>query len=93
MPYLGSTTRIRNTMTDYDGKTPLTPDNQEIKIYDSAGVLKHTTTNPTLDSIGIYHVDYTIPSDAKPGNWRVIWKVEKAGKPTIGVFTFNVTAP
>ena len=92
MPYLGGTVRIKNTLTDYDG-SKLTPDSQEVKIYDPVGGLKHTETSPTLESEGVYYVDYTIPSDGEEGGWKVVWKAVKGGKPNINVFIFEVSAP
>jgi len=92
MPYKGSTVRIRNTLKDYDN-SPLTPDSQEVKIYDPDSILKETITSPTLESTGIYHVDYTIPSDGKDGNWKVVWRAVKGAKPHLDVFTFSVSTP
>ena len=92
MPYKGSTVRIRNVMKDFDD-SPLTPESQEVKIYDPEGTLKETITSPTLESTGIYYMDYTIPSDGKEGNWKVIWTATKGVKPHLDVFTFSVSTP
>jgi len=92
MPYRGSTIRIRNTLRDFDDSY-LTPDSQEVKVYDPDGTLKETITSPTLESTGIYYVDYTIPSDGKDGNWKVVWRAIKGTKPHLDVFTFSVATP
>lgn len=92
MPYQGTTVRIKNTLTDYDG-SKLTPDSQEVKIYDPDDTLKDTNTNPTLESEGVYYVDYTIPSDGKEGTWKVVWKAVKDSKPNIDISTFDVSVP
>jgi len=92
MVYKGSTVRIKATLTDYDG-TALTPDSQEVKIYDSNGILRENNTSPTNLSEGVYCVDYTVPEDAVEGTWKVVWKAVKEMKPHINVLNFEVTAP
>lgn len=75
LPYQGSTIRIKNTLTDYDG-SPLTPDSQDVRFYDPDGNLRFFTTSPTLESVGVYYVDYKIgrselASDAAAGQKNV----------------------
>lgn len=93
MPYQGTTVRIKNTLTDYDGSA-LTPDSQEVRIYDPDGTeVSGSPFMPTLESEGVYYVDYTIPADGKTGKWKVVWKAVEGTKPNIDVFTFDVSAP
>ena len=70
--YLGSTPRIRITWRDIDGSL-MTPTSQEWKIYDPAGELKYTETNPTEESAGVYYIDYPIDTEEKAGIWKVIF--------------------
>jgi len=91
MVFLGSVIRIQNTITDFDG-TSLTPDSQEIKIYDPDGTLKTTDTSPTLEETGVYYVQYDIDSSDKAGTWKVVWKVTKSLKSSVEVFVFLVEA-
>lgn len=88
MPRLGETVRILASMTDYDGEA-LTPDTQEIKIYDPGGVLKHTETSPTKKDEGLYHVLYTFPEEGAVGTWVAKWKITKSG----AVRTRNLSVP
>jgi len=92
MVKLGSTIRIRNKIYDFDGVTPLTPDSQEVKIYDAEGILKETITDPTLESEGVYYVDFNI-ENSPDGNWKVVWKVTKGTKSDVETKTFLVEAP
>jgi uncharacterized protein YfaS (alpha-2-macroglobulin family) len=88
---LGETVKITNDVTDFDGNA-LTPDSQEITIYDPNGVLKDTNTSPQ-GSAGSYFITYTIPSDGKAGDWKVLWKVVKGTDTGIEPFWFNVDEP
>jgi len=76
MPRLGETIRILASMTDFDGD-PLTPDTQEVKIYDPGGALKHTETSPTKKADGLYYIVYTFPGDGTTGSWTANWKIVK----------------
>jgi len=76
MPRLGETVRILASMTDYDGEA-LTPDTQEVKVYDAGGALKQTETSPTKKADGLYYILYTFPGDGAVGNWTVNWKIVK----------------
>ena len=89
MVYKGSTIRIRNTITDFDGN-PMDPDSQEIKIYDSKGSLKATLTTPTKEDIGKYYIDYTVPEDGEAGSWKVVWRIDKGGQAAVEVLRFAV---
>ena len=97
MPFQGTTVRIKNTLTDYDG-SPLTPDSQEVRIYDTDGIeVDYGDTNeyftPDLESEGVYFIDYIIPADGKVGKWKVNWKAIKELEPNIDTFTFVVISP
>jgi len=62
-----------------------------ITIKDPAGTTKAESQPMSNDSIGEYHYDYAIPSDATPG----VWDVEvtaSSGKPSIERHTFTVEA-
>ena len=88
---LGETVRIKNTITDFDGNL-LTPDSQEVTIYDPQGTLKETNTSPS-GSAGSYYVEYTLPSDSVKGDWKVVWKAVKGATTGIEAFWFNVNEP
>lgn len=96
MPYLGTTIRLRNTLTDYDG-SPLTPDSLEVRIYDSEGTevtgSPFTSPDVKLESEGVYYLDYTIPTDGKAGKWKAKWTAVKAEKPNIDTINFPVSSP
>ena len=89
MVYKGSTIRIRNTITDFNGSL-IDPDTHEIKIYDSTSALQATLTTPTKEDIGKYYVDYTIPADALAGSWKVVWEIDKGGQKAVEVLRFAV---
>lgn len=101
MPYLGTTVRLKNTLTDYDG-SPLTPDSQEVRIYDPDGTEvdygdENKFFTPKLESEGVYYLDYIIPVNGKPGKWKAVWKAvigtTPDEKPNIDVIPFDVSAP
>mgnify|MGYP000055858391 FL=1 len=77
--YRGETVRIKATIKDFSGNL-FDPDSQEIKIYDPSNTLKETNTSPTKESVGVYYIDYNIPSDSNTGVWYVEWKVVKSDK-------------
>lgn len=83
MPRLGETFRILASMTDFDGEL-LTPDTQEVKVYDPGGTLKLTETSPTLKADGLYYVLYTFPEGGAVGTWTVKWKITKSGRVRVG---------
>jgi uncharacterized protein YfaS (alpha-2-macroglobulin family) len=87
--FLGETVRIQNTMKDYDG-SPLTPDSQEVKIYDPNGVLKATYTSPVKEADGVYHIDHTTSESDSAGEWTCVWKVIKNDIVSIEAYTFQV---
>jgi len=89
MVYRGSTIRIRNTITDFDGN-PLDPDSHSVRIYDSNGNLKAEFTAPVKDNVGVYHVDYTVPSDAEAGSWKAVWEIDRGGQKAVEVLRFAV---
>jgi len=91
MPYKGETIRIKAILTDYDGDK-FTPDSQEIHIYDPSGNdVSGSPFTPTQLDTGVYYVDYSIPSDADEGTYKVVWIATKGGK-TIGVTSFKVVS-
>jgi len=92
MVRVGSTVRIRNRVFDFDGITILEPDTQEVKIYDSTGILKKTIENDDVktESPGIYYIDYTI-TGTPDGKWKAVWKVVKGDISDVEVITFIVS--
>lgn len=72
--YLGDTFRIQATLTDYDDSA-LTPDSQEVKLYDPSGTERDSDSSPTSEGGGVYYVDLTIAVAGGKGNWKVVWKV------------------
>jgi uncharacterized protein YfaS (alpha-2-macroglobulin family) len=92
MVYRGSTVRIKNTITDFNGNL-VDPDSQTITIYDSNNTQKQQFTSATQESTGVYYVDYTIPSDGATGSWKVVWQITKGTQQSVEVLKFNVEAP
>jgi len=66
--YRGETYRQKAHVTDTDN-ADTDPDTIKITIEDSASAKKITTIDMTKDSLGYYHYDYDIPSDAETGQW------------------------
>ena len=90
MPYKGTTIRVKTTIKDFDGNL-LDPDSQEVRIYDSKGnEVSGSPFSPTKVSEGVYFVDYVLSEDAEEGTWKVVWKIVKSNKPSIGILTFDV---
>lgn len=81
--YLGDTIRVKASLTDFDGSI-LTPDSQEVALYDPSGTVRDTEVSPTMDGPGVYHADLDIPEEVdlvgKDGNWKVVWKFTKNGE-------------
>jgi len=93
MPYKGETIRIKATLTDFDG-SPLTPDSQTVHIYGpSDSEVSGSPFTPTQLNTGVYCLDYSIPSDADEGTYKVVWIATKGGKSSPGVLTFKVVNP
>lgn len=93
MVYLGATARLKVTWWDTDEKK-LVPNTQSWKVYDSAGALKDTETNPYPESEeGVYHWDYTIPATGKVGKWKLIAEAFAGDRKGIVVLEFDVEEP
>jgi hypothetical protein len=88
--YPGDSVTIIAVITDREG-VKVDPSSHQIEIYDSTSVLKATFTDPERDDTGEYHKDYDLPTDAKIGAWKVIWKAVFAdGRTKTQVMTFDV---
>jgi len=85
------TIRIKNTFKD-ENKALFDPDTQVVKIYDPAKSLKATISNPTKVSLGVFYIEYDIPSDATEGEWVAKWKAVKGTYKETEPFYFNVEA-
>lgn len=93
MVYLGSTARLKVTWWDVDEKK-LVPDNQVWKVYDPAGALKETKTDPyPEDEEGVYDWDYTLPATGKVGKWKLIADAVAGDRHGIVVLEFDVEEP
>ena len=92
MVYLGATARLKVTWWDTDEKK-LTPDSQEWKVYDAAGALKETETDPYPTEEGVYHWDYTIPATGKVGKWKLVATALAGERKGIVVLEFEVEEP
>jgi methionine-rich copper-binding protein CopC len=77
-------------MTDFDGEA-LTPDTQEVKVYDPGGTLKFTETSPIKKADGLHYIVYTFPEDGAVGKWTVKWKIIKSGRARSGQLSVSVT--
>ena len=55
------------------------PANQIITLYDVSGTSRASSSSPDRTSIGMYTVDFDIPSDGVLGNWEVRWVVSFTG--------------
>jgi len=66
--YRGETYRQKAHVTDTDN-ADTDPDTIKITIEDSTSIKKVTTIDMTRDSLGYYHYNYNIPSDAEMGQW------------------------
>ena len=66
--YQGETYQQKAHVTDADS-ADTDPTTIKITIEDSTGIKKITTTDMTKDSLGYYHYNYDIPSDAEVGQW------------------------
>jgi len=86
----GSTIRVTNTITDFDGNA-LDPDSHVIKLFKPDGTQQGSDyTSPTKSATGVYYQDITIPSDGDAGEWSVEWKVTKSAKDSIERVKFKV---
>lgn len=77
--YQGETFRQKAHITDADD-VDIDPTTIKITIEDSAGTKQVTTTAMTQDSMGYYHYDYDIPSDAELGQWTTEVIADKTQK-------------
>lgn len=74
--YLGKTTiLILREVKDYQTGSFVDADSHEIKIYDSAGTLVHSSSEPTKVDTGKYKFYFTPDSPGVAGEWYVDWDV------------------
>jgi len=77
-----STIRIDIEITDFNGAY-IDPSMQTLEIYDPNGNKKETYSQGDPDYIrdgaGKYHCNYSSPSDAARGLWRIDWKATVGG--------------
>jgi len=87
----GGVKRIQGTFTDENG-TLYDPSAASIKIYSSAGVLIVTKTKAdcTKVDLGIWYLDYPIPTAGPTGRWTVSWINTVATKDYAYPFAFIV---
>jgi len=86
----GSTIRVQNTITDFDGDA-LDPDSHVIKLLKPDGTQQGSDyTSPTKSATGVYYQDISIPSDGAAGEWTVEWKVTASSKDSIERVRFRV---
>jgi uncharacterized protein YfaS (alpha-2-macroglobulin family) len=90
--------RIWSFATD-DGtgvEVPTDPDTISIKIYDSTGALKTTLAKSDLTKMetGKFKMNYTVPSDAALGLWKILVQanVTAGGLQNTERFSFSVVA-
>lgn len=67
------------------------PDTHLIQIFDANRTLMQTVTDPVRDSVGLFHVFYTIGPGAE-GTWRCDWQATYTSLPSKGRVTFPVIA-
>ncbi len=67
------------TISDYDD-VAYDPDSHSIQLYSPTGTASGAAeVGPTRNSLGNFSQIFTIPADAKPGNWRIRWKTVITG--------------
>lgn len=85
----GTTKRVKNTITDYDG-TKYDPDDHDIDAFDPEGTEKISNITEAAVDTGIFTADVDIPLDGIIGRWTLLWKTTKATKDTRTVFAIYV---
>jgi len=95
----GATVRLGNTFTDTEGDV-YDPDTLELEIFDAEGTSKKIVTYAAAeiikDETGIYHYDYTAPSDSiSQGYWIGVWTITitSTGQVDISEEQFYVRPP
>jgi hypothetical protein len=100
----GSSIEVSAWITDFPRPTPtnpnpapvyIDPDANSVTIYDDQGTVVVTLPNEEIaivrDGVGLYHVDYEIPSSGfVPGKWLARWIATQGGLPSKGEAYFNV---
>lgn len=81
MIYPGSIKRIQATFTT-EAEAKYDPDSQTLKFYDSIGALIATKTQADCvrSELGIWYIDYTVPTTAVTGRWTCEWTATVTGK-------------
>ena len=76
----GDNLRCDLNITDYND-TVYDPDSHSIQLYDPTGAASGAAeTSPTdVAGVGNFSQEFTVPADAKPGNWRIRWTTTTAG--------------
>lgn len=75
----GDTLRCDMTIDDYDD-IAYDPDSHSIQLYDPTGDASGAAeVGPTRNALGDFSQAFTMPTDAKPGNWRIRWLTRTAG--------------
>ena len=85
----GTTPRFELDARDFGGAL-FDPDTHSAKIYNEAGALQKTETNPTKESTGKFYFYWTIPADGAAGTWKLEWTCVKATYTSIEDKTFEV---
>lgn len=75
----GDTLRCDMTISDYDSAA-YDPATHSIQLYDPTGNVSGVAEGaPTRNDLGDFSQVFTMPTDAKPGNWRIRWTTVTAG--------------
>lgn len=75
----GDDLRCDMTISDYDDAA-YDPTSHSIQLYDpTGGASGAAETSPTRNDLGDFSQAFTMPADAKPGNWRIRWTTVTAG--------------
>ena len=84
MVSLGDTFQLKAELTDYDPEVALTPDSQEVRLYDSEGTLIDTDSSPAYGgSTGLYYAKLEAKVAGIPGSWNAEWEaIESSEKRT-----------
>jgi uncharacterized protein YfaS (alpha-2-macroglobulin family) len=86
----GSTVYLVAQVYQADGFTLQDVDTVAITVYDPTGTLIATVTSITHSGLGLYTANYTLPSNAAPGNWHADWTVSIGTVPDIARVYFEV---
>lgn len=91
----GSAARFECEARDFGGDH-FDPDTHSAKVYDEAGALQKEETNPSKDTSNpqhpFFYFYWTVPGDATPGTWKIVWACVKATYTSIEDKTFKVVA-